>query len=144
MTTAVIKLPVGERPATAGPIPSKTELFLTETSRRVAAVAVLLLAAGVGLALKADRAEHGSKALVAALALSQFALAAGLASRIAARRRGRFTPSSPIVFAALLMGVVTIALVADRFGYLNRLGDSVFGNIEKKDSERPRRTRMPR
>jgi hypothetical protein len=124
--------------------PSNIELFLTETSRRLAAVGVVLLTAGVILGLKADLAEMGGRALVGALALSQVALAAGLGSRIAARRQGRQAPRGPLIFAVTLMGIVTIMLVADRFGYLKRLGDSLFAQIEKKDPEPPRRSRMPR
>ena len=149
MTTAAVDFPAGDsasiEPQRSVHAPSSFQRFLTEASGRLAAVAVLLLVAGVLLGFRSDLAAYGSRLLVGALALSQLALAAGLGSRIVARRRGMKAPVGPIVFAAVLMGVVTISLVVDRFGYLQRTGDEFFDSIEKKDAERPtRRPRPPR
>ncbi|HEV7302254.1 MAG TPA: hypothetical protein VGN72_23145 [Tepidisphaeraceae bacterium] len=115
---------------------------LSQIAHRLSAVAVLLLAGGLAAAYAGrETVGAGSKVLVVALAVIQFAAVAALLANRRARRRGERVERGIVGFCAVLLVTITLALVADQLGWLQRGAmaiNDLFASLSTQDVPRRR------
>ena len=121
------------------------EAVLPQIAHRLSAVAVLLLAGGLAAAYAGrETIGAGTKVLVLALVVAQFALVIALTASRRARRRGQLAERGLLGFCIPLLIVITLTLVADQFGWLQHgamVIDELFASLSTQDIPGRRRPR---